>query len=87
MKTLVMCLFLAVVASGAPRIVVHAHRGASAIRPENTIPSFQEAIRAGADFIEMDVVVTVDNVLVIAHDPIVNMDICQGPGAGGRFTK
>lgn len=80
MKTLFTCLLLAAAAQGAPRIAVHAHRGASAIRPENTIPSFQEAIRAGADFIEMDVLVTVDNVLVIAHDPVVNLDICQGPG-------
>jgi glycerophosphoryl diester phosphodiesterase len=53
-----------------------------ALRPENTIPSFQEAIRAGADFIELDVYATRDDVLVVAHDPAINTEICTG--AGGK---
>ena len=70
-------------ASGAQRIVVHGHRGAAAVRPENTLASFQEAIRSGADYIELDVAITRDDVLVVAHDPVVNVKICQGP-AGKR---
>src|SRR5690242_16930661 len=65
---------------GAQPFVVHGHRGAMALRPENTIPSFEEAIRGGADYIEMDVYPTRDNVLVISHDPTVNLDLCAGPG-------
>jgi glycerophosphoryl diester phosphodiesterase len=83
MKTLAFyLLFLTAAAGASPRIVVHGHRGAAALRPENTIPSFEEAIRGGADFIEMDVAVTSDNVLVISHDPVVNLEICTG--VGGR---
>ncbi len=73
-------LFLAVVTtSAASRILVHGHRGARAIYPENTIPAFEYAIKAGADVLEMDVAVTKDNVLVISHDPHLNPEICKGP--------
>ena len=69
-------------ANSAPRILVHGHRGARAIYPENTIPAFQYAIKIGADFLEMDVAVTKDNVLVISHDPHINPEICKGPHPG-----
>ena len=36
-------------AHAAPRILVHGHRGARAMRPENTIPAFQYAIGIGVD--------------------------------------
>jgi len=83
MKRLALSFFLlSAVGGAAQRFTVHGHRGAAALRPENTIPSYQEAIRAGADYIEMDVAVTGDNVLVISHDPVINLDICTG--AGGK---
>ncbi|MDP8980160.1 MAG: glycerophosphodiester phosphodiesterase [Acidobacteriota bacterium] len=66
-------------APSATRILVHGHRGARALRPENTIPAFEYAIEQGADVLEMDVAVTRDNVLVISHDPEVNPVICHGP--------
>ena len=69
-------------ANSAPRILVHGHRGARALYPENTIPAFQYAIKIGADFLEMDVAVTKDNVLVISHDPHINPEICKGPHPG-----
>ena len=50
--------------------------------PENTIPAFSYAIRAGVDVLEMDVAVTKDNVLVISHDPHINPQICTGPHPG-----
>ena len=58
--------------SRRPRILVHGHRGARAVLPENTIPAFEYAIQVGADCLEMDVAVTKDNVLVISHDPHIN---------------
>jgi glycerophosphoryl diester phosphodiesterase len=79
MKALLLTLLFAAAGAGAPPIVVHAHRGAMAVRPENTIPAFREAIRAGADYIELDVLVTRDGVPVITHDPVVNPAICRGP--------
>ncbi len=51
------------------RISVHGHRGAPVAFPENTLISFQHALNVGVDFIEMDVAVTQDDVLVISHDP------------------
>jgi glycerophosphoryl diester phosphodiesterase len=64
------------------RILVHGHRGARAIYPENTIPAFTYAIETGADALEMDLAVTKDNVLVVSHDPYVNPEICMGPHPG-----
>jgi glycerophosphoryl diester phosphodiesterase len=68
--------------NAAPHILVHGHRGARAIYPENTIPAFEYAIKIGADVLEMDVAVTKDNVLVISHDPHISPEICKGPHPG-----
>ena len=51
------------------RVLVIAHRGASGLRPEHTLAAYRLAIRQGADFIEPDLVLTKDNVLVARHDP------------------
>ncbi|WP_187426726.1 glycerophosphodiester phosphodiesterase [Geothermobacter ehrlichii] len=47
---------------------IWAHRGASAVAPENTLAAFQAALAAGADGIELDVQVTRDGVPVVLHD-------------------
>jgi glycerophosphoryl diester phosphodiesterase len=49
--------------------LVVAHRGASALEPENTLVAMESAARAGADVVELDVRVTSDDVPVILHDP------------------
>ena len=59
---------------------MHGHRGARALRPENTLPAFQYAIEQGVDVLELDMAVTRDNVIVISHDPRMNPAVCQGPG-------
>jgi glycerophosphoryl diester phosphodiesterase len=66
-------------AAPSKRILVHGHRGARAMRPENTIPAFEYAIKAGVDALEMDMAVTRDNVIVISHDPILEAPVCNGP--------
>src|SRR5215510_1951533 len=50
------------------KIVAIAHRGEHLHNPENTVHAFQEAIRLGADFIEVDVRTTSDGKLVLSHD-------------------
>jgi len=50
------------------KVVAIAHRGEHLIHPENTLPAFEEAIRLGADFIEVDVRTTADGKLVLSHD-------------------
>jgi glycerophosphoryl diester phosphodiesterase len=75
-------LFAAAVAvHSAPRIQVHGHRGARAVRPENTMAAFVYAIEQGADVVELDLAVTRDGVLVVSHDPVLPKQICQGEGA------
>lgn len=49
-----------------------AHRGASALAPENTAVSFQLAIDMGADGVEFDVQMTRDSKLVVIHDETVD---------------
>ncbi len=50
------------------RVAVTAHRGASFDYPENTIPALEQAVQAGADFIEFDLRLTRDNQVVLLHD-------------------
>jgi glycerophosphoryl diester phosphodiesterase len=52
----------------APRPLVFAHRGGSALAPENTIDAFDNGIRLGADGLELDVHLSRDGVVVVHHD-------------------
>ena len=52
----------------AQDMLIIAHRGASAERPEHTLAAYELAIDQGADYIEPDLVVTKDLVLVSRHE-------------------
>jgi glycerophosphoryl diester phosphodiesterase len=54
------------------RVLIVAHRGASAYEPENTIRSFDNAFQLGADFVELDVRLSKDGSLVVIHDEAVD---------------
>jgi len=54
------------------RPLVFAHRGASKVAPENTLPAFEAAVRMGADGVELDVQYSSDGALVIFHNPRLN---------------
>jgi glycerophosphoryl diester phosphodiesterase len=58
--------------SGSRNVERIGHRGAPRRYLENTIPSFQEALRLGADAIELDVHVTADGEPVVHHDPVLS---------------
>lgn len=61
--------FAALHAQPAPqKKILIAHRGASAYAPEHSIDAYQLAIAQGADFVELDLAVTKDGVLVSIHD-------------------
>ena len=67
-----------------------AHRGASGYRPEHTLASYRLAIEQGADFIEPDLVLTKDNVLVARHENAISetTDVADHPEfADRRATK
>lgn len=53
-------------AGGKP--LVFAHRGGSAIGPENTIPAFDQAVALGVDGLELDVRLSRDGIVVVHHD-------------------
>lgn len=58
--------------------LVIAHRGASAIEPENSLAAFRAAADQGADAVELDVHATVDGELVVHHDPsVLGLPIAQ----------
>jgi len=50
------------------QVIIIAHRGASGERPEHTLGSYSLAIAQGADYIEPDLVLTKDGVLVARHE-------------------
>jgi glycerophosphoryl diester phosphodiesterase len=52
----------------SPRPLVFAHRGGSALGPENTVAAFDRGIAAGADGIELDVHLSADGVVIVHHD-------------------
>ncbi len=71
--------------ASAAQIAVIAHRGEHRAHPENTLPAFQAAIDAGADFIEADVRTTADGHLVVMHDATVDRTT-GGSGGVRRLT-
>lgn len=62
--------------TGRPTLVI-AHRGASAYRPENTLPAYALAVEMRADMIEIDLHRTRDGAIVVTHDEAL-------AGIGGR---
>lgn len=66
--------------------IVIAHRGASGERPEHTLEAYRLAIRQGADFIEPDLVMTRDGVLVCRHENEISAttDVAQRPEFADR---
>ncbi|MBX3101510.1 MAG: glycerophosphodiester phosphodiesterase [Bacteroidetes bacterium] len=71
---------------GLAQLQVTGHRGARGTHPENTLPAFRAAIDAGVDYIEIDLVVSADQQVVISHEPWLNPEICLGPD-GKRITN
>jgi glycerophosphoryl diester phosphodiesterase len=64
----------------ASRPEVQGHRGARGYLPENTLPAFAKALDLGVDVLELDTVVTKDGVVVIGHDPCLNVDLARRNG-------
>lgn len=69
-----------------PRPLVIAHRGASGYRPEHTLAAYELAIEMGADFIEPDLVITGDGILIARHENDISgtTDVIDRPEFRGR---
>lgn len=56
------------------------HRGARGLLPENTIPAFLRALSyPEVTTLELDVVISSDNRVIVSHDPYMEPTICQSP--------
>ncbi len=69
--------------------LVIGHRGASGYRPEHTLAAYKLAARLGADYIEPDLAITKDGVLVARHEPEIKdtTNVEDHPEFANRRTK
>ena len=72
-------------ANGNKPLII-AHRGASALAPENTLAAFQRAIEDGAEGIEFDVRIAKDGVPVVFHDSTIRR-MTKKEGRTSHFTS
>jgi glycerophosphoryl diester phosphodiesterase len=72
-----------------PKVSVYGHRGASALLPEHTLASYAQAIADGADYIEPDLVMTRDGVMVARHENEIGgtTDVASHPEFASRRTS
>lgn len=88
-----LALTLATPSAGAaeafPSPIVIAHRGASGYRPEHTEAAYRLAAEQGADYIEADLVMTKDGVLVSRHENEIGLttDVAAHPEFADRRTS
>ncbi|TND09286.1 MAG: glycerophosphoryl diester phosphodiesterase [Bacteroidetes bacterium] len=61
------------------QILVHGHRGARGLFPENTLTAFRETVNLGAPSIELDVVISADSQVVVSHEPWMHALYCSTP--------
>jgi len=62
-----------------PKFYKEGHRGTRGLMPENTIPSMKKAIEDGSNIIELDIQISKDNKVMVAHDPHINRHISLLP--------
>jgi glycerophosphoryl diester phosphodiesterase len=58
---------------------IQGHRGCRGLMPENTIPAMLKALDLGVTTLEMDVVITKDNKVVVSHEPWMEKEITTKP--------
>jgi len=61
----------------AKSVQVYAHRGGRAFSPENTLPAYESSLKIGTDWLDMDIVMTRDGEILVAHDLILNPNLVQ----------
>ena len=76
MKRLVLiaCFFFC---SNIFAVEIYGHRGARGLSPENTMPAYKTALRLGVNYVDMDIGITKDGIVVITHNVSLNPDITR----------
>ena len=67
-------------------VEIYAHRAGRGLMPEQTLAAYRGSLRLGVDYVDMDVNMTKDNVLVITHDLGLNPNLTRDP-EGSWITK
>ncbi len=76
-----------------PTFDLQAHRGGRGLMPENSMPAFGHALEMGVNTLELDIGVTADWAVVVAHDPYLNPVLARNvggewiPGPKGPLLK
>lgn len=70
---------VAVMQKSFPSFYKEGHRGTRGLMPENTVPAMYKAVEVGANILEVDVYITKDQQVVVAHDPYINPTFTLGP--------
>ncbi|KAB1062888.1 glycerophosphodiester phosphodiesterase [Salibacter halophilus] len=58
---------------------IQGHRGCRGLLPENSLEAFEKALEIGVTTLEMDVVVSGENRLIVSHEPYISKEICDIP--------
>lgn len=71
-----------------PKPLVYGHRGAAGYLPDHTLEGYKKGIELGADYVEPDLVMTKDGVLVCRHEPNIGgtTDVASHPEFASRKT-
>jgi len=68
-----------------PNCVIHGHRGARGLAPENTLAGFASACAIGVHGLELDILISADEKMVVHHDPRLSSDLCRD--ASGNWVE
>lgn len=67
-------------AAGSQYVENYAHRGARSFSPENTLPAYKTGLVVGTNWVDMDIGITKDGVILVDHDLWLNPDILRKDG-------
>lgn len=71
--------------AGTPDVI--AHRGGALLWPESSMYAFEQAVKAGVEYLEFDLQPTADNELLVTHDNNINPAFCTAPAGIGLVPK
>lgn len=77
--TTTLAVLIGFVAQAQRTYDLQGHRGARGLMPENTIPAMVKALELGVTTLELDLVITKDEQVLVSHDPWMNGMICLSP--------
>ena len=66
-------------------MLIYAHRGGRGYAPEHTLPGFEMSLSKGADFLDADIQMSKDGIIVLYHDSFLNPDFTKD--INGNFVS